>query len=70
MGKPPMKSVTQMTNATNLRCGNNFSGQLSTMPVMRDSTLQNSVSTPSTRSIAKNRMAQMNDPGKLRTNSG
>ena len=47
-----------------------MSDQLSTMPVIKDSTLQNSVSTPKTKSIAKKRIAQIKLPGKLNTSSG
>ena len=70
MVSPAKKSDTQIAKATFLRWDNNLSDQLSTIPVIKDSTLQNSVSTPKTKSMAKNRMAQMKLPGKLKTNSG
>ena len=48
MGSPRKKRTTQMPAATFFRCGKSFSDQLSTIPVIRDSTLQNSVSIPRT----------------------
>ena len=48
MGRPRKKRTTQVQPATNFRWGRSFSDQLSTIPVIRDSTLQNSVSIPRT----------------------
>ena len=48
IGSPRKKQIMQITTATFFLWGNNFSSQLSTIPVMSDSTLQNSVSIPRT----------------------
>ena len=48
-------------------CLRRVSGQLSTIPVTSASTLQNSLSIPSTSSITKKMVAQITEPGSERT---
>ena len=102
----PQRNIKKHNPTVNKRrCFNRYWGQLSTKPVTRASTLQNSESTPSTckvetrailirltfecylirliksswfnwilntltKSIVKNIIAQITDPGKFRTKSG
>ena len=60
-----MKKQRQMVKSR--LCLRRVSGQLSTIPVTRASTLQNSLSMPRTRSITKKIVAQRTEPGSERT---
>ena len=60
-----MKKQRQMVKSR--LCLRRVSGQLSTIPVTSASTLQNSLSMPSTSSITKKMVAQITEPGSERT---
>lgn len=67
---PNTKCSTTMDSVNSLRCGRNSRGNSSTMPVMKDSTVQNWESIPSTSSIMKKSTAQNCAIGSFATASG
>ena len=69
-GMPKQKRKVHRPMVKSLLCLRSLSGQLSTIPVTRASTLQNSLSMPSTNNITKKIVAQRTDPGRDKTKSG
>ena len=69
-GMPKQKRKVHRPMVKSLLCLRSLSGQLSTIPVTRASTLQNSLSMPSTNNITKKIVAQRTEPGRDRTKSG
>ena len=70
MGSPSKHMNTVMPRVNFFLWGLSSSGQLSTKPVIRDSTLENCVSRPRFSSMMKNRKAQKGEGAIARTTSG
>ena len=66
-GTPRQKRNRERQTVKSLLCLRSWSGQLSTIPVTRASTLQNSESIPRTSNITKKMVAHSTEPGRDKT---